>query len=238
MEKEILKTETDITGQIELTVRVPGFQNFGDRMNELAQAELMALVDSSSPEQFEKEKEAMIGMFSAMEDLSAKLDIPGIKEMNALAKQSIEESEYSKPEFTDEDLKEVGQAQTDPDVLEVVLAEEMPWDEEAERRLDQFLTSWPALRPALLEKTFQHYREGHEDFLECHGGGPAAEIVLPKPESPEVVSDLFCLTVIYLREDGAIGLGGDCTWDEEHAYGALIQDDQVVAVGHASEGFD
>jgi hypothetical protein len=114
----------------------------------------------------------------------------------------------------------------------------LKWDSTTEAAVDEFLANWPTSRPKVLEATAKYYKEKYPELLEFFGDDPGVQFILPKPGSREVVADLFRISTIHLRDDGAIGLAGPCTWDEEHGFGVLLKNGKVSAVGHASEAYD
>ena len=185
---EILNTETDYSGDIEMTIRVPEFHNFGQRMAEIERA--------------------------ACDGTAGKID-------------SFDgDSDHS--EFDEYDLE----------LLNVVLSEDVPWDDEVQTNLDLFFAEWTGLRPILLEETFHYYLDNHKKFVAAHRDREGLELLLPSPEKPKVIVNLFRITSIHLWEDGTIGLGGYCTWDEEHGYGAVIRDGEVLKVGRESDALE
>ena len=62
--------------------------------------------------------------------------------------------------------------------------------------------------------------------------------LLPVPTTAEAVADLCCIRSIYLHPEGVVGLGGSCTWDEEHGFGVLLKENDVLAVGGEDVAFD
>ena len=180
---EILNTETHFTGDMELTIRVPEFDNFGHHMAEIERSDAGHTLETfETPDEYQT---------------------------------SSDQSAF------DYDLE----------LLNLVLSEEMPWDDEVQTHLDLFFAEWPGIRPSLLEETFHYYLDNYRKFRKAHQGNERIDLIVPNPEKPESIADLFRITSIHLWEDGAIGLGGYCTWDEENGFGAVIREGEIAAVG-------
>jgi hypothetical protein len=115
--------------------------------------------------------------------------------------------------------------------LRVDLPMGMNWNKDLEARVDQFLMGWPRIRSAVLEAVFEYYKKVQPPARRIHNTAGSA-FTLPAPTAPEVVADLFRVSVICLQDDEAsIGIAGGCTWDLEHLWGVRIEHDKVVDVG-------
>ena len=219
--KEVLKVEVDEEFDMtEVEMSVPEFQNFGQRLGEL---ELKAhKIVLAEPMVFPPNQGKL---WPWLEKLATIIEWC-LKAMGRKETDSAEEERALEPDPEDfvYDLQR----------LRVLLPEGMRWDPLAEARVDRFLADWPALRPAVLDATFKYYQDFRPEVADFFGD--EAQYVLPEATGPEVVADLFRITAIHLHPDDAIGLGGPCTWDEEHGYGALIKSG-VVTVGQEDEAF-
>lgn len=193
MTKEIIKVEENRElNHCTVTVRVPQFENFGEKLKEIEQAAEQAWQSHHKIAPSDKEVGNGIGQKDELEK--------------------------------------------DPSVLLVHPPTEEKWIPTYESQLDGFLNEWPHLRNQVLEKTFEMYQQYFQE-VEFVAPNPAAEFILPEPTSAERISHHFRITSIMLHEDGRIGIYGRCTWDDEHGFGAMIQDGQVLTVGHADEAF-
>lgn len=245
--------ERDEFGETEVTIRVPGFANFGERLAELEckAAQVMKEFMESA-----EGIEAAIGAISRMGAAQVKAQADLEKKAAAgdeLSKLAAEGLAMMNEHFGGLDLEgmmegmqvesPVGEIKEedfaiDREELVVLLGEESRWDAQAESRLDAFLSSWPARRPAVLERAFVCYREAYEERASELSKEPGAEHLLPPPTTAEAVADLCCIRSIYLHPGGVVGLGGSCTWDEEHGFGVLLKDNDVLAVGGEDVAFD
>jgi hypothetical protein len=88
------------------------------------------------------------------------------------------------------------------------------------------------LRQRVLQAVCELYEELHrEDRL------LPDPFLAPRPGSFQIVEDRICITTIQLREDGLIGLSGDCTGDDEHGIDGLPENGRVIEAGHADVAF-
>jgi hypothetical protein len=241
--------ELDLT---EVSIRVPQFENFGKRLGELerkaseafrvrpepeSDPELEAEIEADLNETMESLKSSVNSM---KKELEAMPDSPQKKAMMLMYEQFSKMDEETDEEDEvegDRPVDEKDRFNYDLQALRVSLGEEMKWDKAAEATVDQFLIDWPLIRPAVLQATFKHYKKIYPELMQIVGESDEYAFTMPKPTSPEVVADLFTITAIYLHQDGSIGLGGHCTWDEEHGYGVRIKNGKIVEVGHESDAF-
>ena len=121
--------------------------------------------------------------------------------------------------------------------LRVELPEGMKWNKTTEATVDRFLMDWPEIRPRLLQAVFKFYKKIHPEVRRIHDN-PGAPFVLPAPTAPEAVADLFRVSSIYVHDDDAsLGIAGDCTWDLEHLWGALLRKNEVIEFGGMDVAF-
>ena len=199
---------------------MPEFQNFGQRMGELEfKACKIVLAEPWVP------PPSQPVLWPWLEKLATIIEWC-LKAMGRKEPDSAEDERALEPDPKDFDY--------DLQRLYVSLPEGMKWDPLSEARVDRFLADWPALRPAVLDATFKYYKDFRPEVADFFG--EEAQYVLPEATGPEVVADLFRVSTIHLHPDDAIGLGGYCTWDEEHGYGALVKSG-AVTVGQEDEAF-
>jgi hypothetical protein len=232
----------------EVTLQVPEFKNFGQRVGELERlsfeageanppdpAEIAAstaklnAIAQGSREKLEKKAEAMA-------DGPQKQMLKSMLEMMDQLTKSLSEAQPDEEE-PEADPEEDDSFQYDLQRIRVLIPEGMKWDKTTRAVIEGFFAGWPEIRPAVLQATFKYYKKSYPEIAKFLRGSPGLEIILPRPSSPEAVADLFFITSIYLHGNGAIGLGCHCTWDEEHGYGVLIKQNRVAAVGEESEAF-
>ena len=225
--KEVLKVEADEEfDTTEVEMRVPEFQNFGQRMGELElKAHKIVLATPLDLDAAWAGLDRMGGLWPWLAKLATIIEW-FLKAMRRKEPDSTKQEPEQEP-----DPKEF---EHDLQRLRVSLPEGMEWNPLAEAKVDRFLADWPALRPAVLNATLKYYKDFRPEVADFFG--EEAQYVLPEATAPEVVADLFRISTIHLHPDDAIGLGGYCTWDEEHGYGALIKSG-AVTVGHEDEAF-
>ncbi|MBA4150884.1 MAG: hypothetical protein H0X66_22465 [Verrucomicrobia bacterium] len=252
--KEILSIKQD--EELDMTdvhIRVPGFQNFGQRLGDLerqfsetikvrpepdSDPELEAEIEADVAETMEMLKGTMASMKGDLESMPEGPQKEALKlMMQEFEKGDQEEEEVENDPEHGDGARNEDRFTYDLEKLRVGMQDEVTWDKVAEARLDDFLAKWPLIRPAVLQATFDHYKEIYPQIFEIFGDDDDYQFLMPKPTTPEAVADLFIITAIYLRDDGCVGLGGHCTWDDEHGYGVLLKDNQVVTVGHESDAF-
>jgi hypothetical protein len=123
--------------------------------------------------------------------------------------------------------------------IRVALPEGVEWDKTSEAEVDQFLIHWPEMRPGVLEAVFNFYKKVYPQAIHPFRDVPGKKFTLPEPTSAEVVADLFCVKSLYLHSNGETsGISGNCTWDMEHCWGALLRDGKVAEVGGIDEAFE
>lgn len=249
--KDIIKIEVDKQlGMTEVYTRVPGFMNFGQRLGDIERQSYEAVMaDDEENEDPELMAELEADIEDSMKDMKASMesigkaakDMPDGPQKEAMALLATEVARLGEEAEDEEDCKDETQETEedrftyDLEVLRVSLSDEASWDTAVEERVDQFLADWQEIRPVVLEATFAYYSESHPELLQVFGED---ELRMPKPDSPDIVADLFCISAVYLHEDGSVGLGGPCTWDEEHGWGVRIRDRRVVAIGYESDAFE
>jgi hypothetical protein len=256
--KKIRRIEVDDdSGEdvVRVFLEVPKFQNFGQRLGELERK--AREVEQTDPDPWEvaaadgkiltltkAEMKKLQKRWDALDitdpEFGKKLvsieqelnqhtvDLPGDLKREVKKKTTkgkVKKERFSKPKY-------------DLERLRVELPEGMKWDKTAEARVDRVLADWPEIRPVVLKAVFKFYKKIHSTVRRMHDN-PGAPFVLPEPTSPDVVADLFHVSAIYLQDDETtIGIGGSCTWDLEHFWGALIRKNKVVEVGGIDEAFN
>lgn len=256
--KEVLEVVEDAeSGTTTVVMRVPGFENFGARFAELESMSAEAIFNAEDMDGMlgnalnliqNLQKESMTKLQQQYEAASEGPEKERLKQMiemlNGATKEFLSddgdeedgaEEEEEEAEFDEDDTEaEKGE---DLQKLEIVLGEGISWDDAAEKRVDGFLAKWPQTRSKVQEALFQYYREFYPQVRTTEGEFPGEEIMLPEPSGPEVIADLFKISTVFLRTDGAIGLSGRCSWDDEHGFGILLREDKVVAAGYADEAY-
>lgn len=259
MTKEILSITKD-RYETEVNLKVPSFLNFGARMAELEQQSLDALMESAAeaPAAGEGGNMALDCDWDApIPDLGSIFADMARAQLEA-RKATLTPEEYAQAsaqiaeipnqpwnqvdedelqaviddgDDTDSDDEEDGDH--DLQELRVVCPPKSGWVGADEAKFDRLLGEWPALRSQVLQALCDYYAELHrENEL------PEDPILLPKPGSPQIVEDRCHIDTIFLREDGLIGLSGNCTWDDEHGFGVLMEDGRVIDAGHASVAYE
>ena len=244
--KEIISAEKNSDfDDWEIEMRVPGFDNFGKRLGDLEkrafEAELAFDQTTEGKAEARKTVEALGNQIAqAVQDqrqLAEKISgyavddplcesvegitkmLEGLPEIMAAEGAGLLEGAEFDPEDDSFDR--------DHEVLEIALEEGIEWDAEAESRVNAFLASWPQIRSEVHREAFAHYQAIFSQ-IEDNAQGAGGALTLPAPVSSGVVEDLFTITSLFLFADGRVGISGDCTWDEEHGFGAVIKDTRVL----------
>lgn len=252
----LAKSKFDST---EIEIRIPKFQNFGlglaERERQADEYEKQLEAEMSPEEIAAAEAEAdqlVADMTKSMREAAAEskkelANTPDGKKkeaMELLAKMmqdavAMMESDPDDAEERDEDDKpdERTSNPEDFEIFSVMPDDGTPWNAKAENRIDDFIRTWPEVRSQVLKKAHTYYKKLYPELKDIFGDMPSFKFTMPEPTSPEAIEDLFSINVIYLRDDGTIGISGSCTWDDEHGFGAVIKRGKVVTFGHASDGF-
>lgn len=137
----------------------------------------------------------------------------------------------------DEDPDQNDDLEDEPDVYSIIIQEDMPqWSDAYPDRLQSFLTAWPSLRTKILNAAFAYYQMVHEDAWLLYGGRDEDKIILPDPDQPADIEQLFRIRAFHLYEDkDEIGLSGTCTWDDEHGFGCRIKKGEILGFSYADE---
>jgi hypothetical protein len=237
----------EFLGGTQVTVHVPEFENFGKRLDELERqadeanpidpaevqastAQLLAGVQELHEKALKKLESKPAGPKKAMDALMLGM-------LQGMAKGVSESAAEADTEEPEGDAQEVQPAKRDLQQLELLLPRGMKWSRETQAMVEQFFADWPRTRPVVLKATFDYYKKNYPEFVTLFAGHKGVKFILPEPNSPEVVADVFYIASIHWHRDGAIGLSGHCTWDEEHGYGLRLKDGKVTAVGPADEAF-
>jgi hypothetical protein len=244
---KIIKVQKHFLSGAEVTLDVPEFANFGQRLGELerladeANPIDPAAVEASTAAMMAHVRESQKNARKTLKAMPAgpKKDMHRL--MLGLLEQMVERASQPQDQ-EDEDAQEPGAEQEVPfqhdrQRLQVSIPSGMKWNKTTRALLEQFFADWPQLRPAVLQATFRYYKKIYSESRTLFPNHQGVEFILPEPGSAEAVADLFYITSIHLRLDGAIGLGCYCTWDEEHGYGLRLRNGKVTAVGQADEAF-
>ena len=260
MTKDIISINKD-EWETEVNIKVPAFQNFGARMPQVEQEALDAIlaegggeaneeeVDEEEAKKFDAELDGMMADMlqqskAALEARMATLS----PEERAQASAALAEMENFDWESDDEEEEDEEDGNEDQDCEEeehdlqefrVVCPAKSGWNDKVEAKLDAFLAGWPALRPRVLQSVCSYYQE----FYRCNGFDKtpldaANLVIMPAPGAPDLIGDRMRVTTIHLRKDGLIGLTGDCTWDEEHGFGLLLKDGEIIDAGQCDVAYD
>lgn len=248
MQKEIVSIDVDEEfDTTEVIVRVPGFDNFGKRLNEIdnliydaleADPELEdKLIDAGQKvtQVYDDSQKQLQEKIDAMPDGPEKKSLLTVQENIQKMKDMVESVDDEDEE--DFELEDEEEAEHDIEQFVVSLPERAAWDEDTERKVDRFLTNWPNLKQKILDANFEVYKTVYPIVTELMGDDPAAKHVFPKPTGPEAIADHFSIDTLHLRADKQIGLSGHCTWDEEHGWGVLLKKGAIVSAGGAEEAF-
>jgi hypothetical protein len=232
--KKVLKVQVDkASDSTEVTIRVPGFENFGQRLEALERKSIEAMDDE--PPDPEMLSSAVAKLNAITEQALKKMPEGPQKEMLLKLMKETDEAGLDDDDEEYPELEPRKEKPVDLQELAVCLPDGMKWDKAAEAIVDQFLSDWPKLRPGVLKETAKYYKKHYPDLLEFLGDDASTRIILPKPGSEQVV-DLFRVSTIYVREDGGIGISGHCTWDDEHGFGAVLKKGKIE-VGQASDAY-
>ena len=235
MTKEILSINKD-DYDTEVNLKVPSFLNFGARMGALERESFEVLMgrqagkDPNAPPPVD-----IKSMLSDMADREKKMLEQMPAEFSGLLSGFFTEIENLKIDDTPPvyDEKDFECFNHDLQALSVVCPEDSDWDKAAEAKVDQFLADWPEIRPRVLQALCDYYENWYPQIE--HFNDP---ILMPAPGAPDLLEDRARITTIYLHEDGLIGLGGECTWEDEHALGVLLENGKVIDCGYASVAYE
>jgi len=242
MTKELVSIDQN-EWETEVNLKVSTFQNFGARMGDVQLKFFQALTGKTAgnpagSEEHDATEFPMPDYKGMLADMAGKAlemaaDIMAPEE-HARIKGRLAEIKNKdwRPEF------EVGEADSktfsvDLQALRVICPANSEWDATTEARLDGFLADWPLLRGRVLQAVGDFYADQHRKNLLFPD-----PILAPKPGSLQLVDDRIRIASIYLREDGLIGLSGECTWNEEHGLGVLLDDGRIIETGHADVAFE
>jgi hypothetical protein len=236
--KEVVKVKVDREfGTTNVTIRASDFLNFGQRMGELQRKATEALLAPGPDDDAIPKAIANLNQLFE-QNLKKMADGPLKNQTIEMMKESAREMENAKEADGIEVEVDPEEFTHDLQTLSVSVPEGMKWDGTTEAKVDNFLAAWPQTRPAVLKATAQYYKKIFPATKEFLGDEPGIEFTLPKPGAAEIVADLFRISTIYLRDDGSIGLGCPCTWDEEHGYGIVLNNGKVIATGGEDEAFN
>lgn len=246
---EVIKVEKDEEcGTTEVTLRIPSFQNFGQRLKQIKHLELEAIeAKPPDPEEIARATDSLYdGVLASMQKKldalpegpkreAMKANMEAFKQFLNASDEDVDSNEVDEEEQADQ----IAEAQVEPEhdlhELCVHIPRGMKWGKTTQAIINRFLADWPEIRPVVLRATYRFYTEIYPELAKIFGDSPGSQFTLPKPSSPEVVAHLFCITSVYLHRDKGIGLAGHCTWDYEHGYGVLIKKKKVCKVGTADE---
>ncbi len=232
-------------GYKDVTLEVPEFENFGRRLEELEH-----LADEANPVDVAEVQASTAKLMAGMQELQQKAhqkleatEVGPKKLMDAmmlelLAGMAKGVSESEEEQAHEDDLEtEEEPPHRNLQRLTLSLPKGTRWNKETQSLVEKFFADWAQTRRVVLKATFAYYKKIYPQALTLFPRHKGLKFILPKPSSAEAVADLFYITSIYLHADGAIGLSGHCTWDEEHGYGIRLKNGNVTAVGEADVAF-
>ena len=252
MRKELIKIEEDRSGDI-AHHRLPDFKNFGEKLDEIENAHCnIVLNDPKMPGILAN---GLSNMVNLIDNLAPQLDdkIEEFRKENPKLAKQLKENLFKMAEELSKDVDEIenmdddddevivkDQAKEDPEVFSVYIPDNKKWEKIYEDRLDEFLDLWPSVRQKALDAVFDdYYKKCYDDIWEFAGGEPHDKLILPDPADSSVIENIIRFYSIHIHaEPGRFGLEGQCTWDDEHGIGILIEYDKVLSVGGASTSFE
>lgn len=248
-----------ITDLTEVQIRVPGFQNFGKGLRDLIEESALRVAQSigyTSDDDADNEeilvhqleelnRTVMKGMQDMMDEQLRRFEEMPEGEEKEFIRSQMEElrlmNEMADLDAAAEDTSDTDDAEEDPDasiydpeLIRVGLAIGTEWDANAEQKISAFLKDWNAIRPQVRKRVFDYYASVRYECLLWE----TDESLLPEPSDISVIDNLFILNTINLIDDNRFGLTGACSWDDEHGLGIVVQNGQIVSVGHASDVYD
>jgi hypothetical protein len=100
-----------------------------------------------------------------------------------------------------------------------------------------FIANQNNLMPSILKRIFLHYQVSYADYKTgwLLGGVKEDELeeFLPTPTNPENLKKFLTPSSVYIGsksncKEGTFNIVFECTWDEEHAVGVMIENGEVV----------
>ena len=242
---KVLKVHKEFFGPTAVTLHVPEFENFGKRMDELERladeanpidpAEVEALTAQLRAQTREHEKQArkkLKAMPAGPKKEMHRLMLGILEHMADRAMEAEQEEKSEEPSAEEE-----SRAPRDLQHIALSLPRGLRWNKKTQALVQQFFADWPQTSPVVLQATFKYYKKNYRDALTLFPGHKGLNFILPEPTTPEAIAELFYVTSIYLHHDGSIGLSGNCTWDEEHGWGLMLENGKVTDVGQADVAF-
>jgi len=241
---KILNIEQHSGGDTEVLLEAPEFENFGNRFEEMQD-----LADTANPSDPEEVRASTAGMMdqvkTAMEEALKKheaMQAGPKKETDSMVLGMLEELVKTAAEFQEEsDQPDEARGQGDaeeskdkrnPHLLKLHLRG-IKWGKATESVLGRFFVDWPGLRPAVLRGVFEYYKGIYPELVDAYDYHKGKQFFIPEPTSPEAIQEIFYFQSIHLHKDGSVGLSGHWTWDEEHGFGVLLKDGNVIEAGAA-----
>ena len=243
----VLKIESDPEiGSTEVSIKIPGFQNFGQELEDL-QDLAAGLYSEEGLATLEDTNAAMQGLTEHLKSITesslqtirkqlAEAPEGTQKERLKEALRLMEEMNKDSSNFfdaDDDDDVEIVDDEIDPEALSVSLSGGTEWNDETQGRVEELLKNWPSLRSDIQKAVFIHYRTVYPAVVEFYQGSENIDHFLPKPSKPDVVLNLFRISTIHLLPKNMIGLTGSCIWDDEHGVGIKIKGNKVIEAGNA-----
>eukprot|EP00752_Nemacystus_decipiens_P016626 g14866.t1 len=232
MQIEVLRVDSYDSAHL----RITGWANFGDRM-----AELEEKADKALSVQIVDDDEEMDEEEAA--DLKEAEDILDRAEQELMAKLGVLPDDDDDDEWEDDDEDEddedpdryIALCKTEFEEAGEWFIKDKPWEESDLGRLRAFLGRWPGLRDKVQDFVFASYRDNYDEIWEFNAFDETSRITMPKPTDRSVIEDLFRIGTFELRDGDKMVLGCVCTWDEEHGFDLVIENDETMHVVAAVE---
>lgn len=88
-------------------------------------------------------------------------------------------------------------------------------------------------------EVYKYYQSVCEEYRDAIGDDDALDEIAPIINSKEEINDLVSKINIYITDSyddtRNVGIGMECTWEDEHGLGVRFENEEVVAVGYYSE---
>lgn len=88
-------------------------------------------------------------------------------------------------------------------------------------------------------EVYKYYQSVCEEYRDAIGDDDALDEIAPIINSKEEINDLVSKIKIYITDSyddtRNVGIGMECTWEDEHGLGVRFENEEVVAVGYYSE---
>ncbi len=145
---------------------------------------------------------------------------------------------------TNEELVWETEFQAFQETVEVLFTDTFSMPNETQKKnYEGFISKQNELAPQILNKVFEFYQAAYPQYKKgwLSGGMNEDELedFLPNPTTPGALKEFIIPATVYIQsadecKEGTIGIEFDCTWDEEHGLGVLIENWKVVEAGPAA----